>query len=178
MYVSEVKTTAPLEYKNALQKEVYDTLQKLKIPFWRVETGLAVSMEDCIEMNKRLDMEMVKTLLLCNRQQTEFYLYIIPADKKFNAKEFSNALGIPRVEFAPANLFEEVLNTVVGAATIFSVLLDKDNQIKIVIDKQLTQDEWFGCCDGINTGFIKIQTTHILNDFLSYVKRSPIILEI
>lgn len=31
-------------------------------------------MKDCLGINKKLDMEMVKTLFLCNRNETEFYL--------------------------------------------------------------------------------------------------------
>ena len=59
----------------------YQTLEKLNIPFERVETDEAITMEDCILINKKLDMEMVKTLFLCNRQQTAFYLFITTGSK-------------------------------------------------------------------------------------------------
>lgn len=52
-------------------------------------------MEDCTAVNERLDMKMVKTLFLCNRQQTEFYLFITCADKPFRSKDFSTALVLP-----------------------------------------------------------------------------------
>ncbi len=71
-YVSEIQTTAPVVYKTPLQKSVYETLEWLQIPFERVDTDEAVTMEDCASINRKLQMDMVKTLFLCNRQQTSF----------------------------------------------------------------------------------------------------------
>jgi Ala-tRNA(Pro) deacylase len=65
---------------------VYTTLQKLNIPFERVDTDEAITMEDCVLINQKLEMQMVKTLFLCNRQQTEFYLSLPVRIKPFAAK--------------------------------------------------------------------------------------------
>ena len=70
-YVSEVYTTSSEKFKNKLQEKVYKTLEKLSINFERVETDEVITMEDCIEINKKLNMQMVKTLFLCNRQKNK-----------------------------------------------------------------------------------------------------------
>ena len=88
-YISEIQYTAPAEYKTELQEVIYTTLQKLRICFERVDTDEVISIEDCIPINRKLDMKMVKTLFLCNRQKTDFYLFITTADKPFRAKELS-----------------------------------------------------------------------------------------
>ena len=178
LFVSEIQTTAPVEYKTALQEKTYQTLQELKIPFWRVETDEVITMEDCIQINQRLNMEMVKTLFLCNRQQTEFYLFVTAADKSFKSKEFSNALNVSRVSFAPANLLEKMLGTKIGAATVFSSLLDKSNTVKIIIDQDVTREEWYGCSDGTTTGYMKIKTAQIIHDFLPYTLHTPTIIRL
>lgn len=79
--VSEIQNKAPMQFKTQLQEKVYRTLAQLQIPYERVDTDEVITMEDCIAVNERLDMKMVKTLFLCNRQQTEFYLFITPGDK-------------------------------------------------------------------------------------------------
>ena len=56
---------------------------KLHIPFERVDTDEAITMEDCTAIEEKLDMKMVKTLLLCNRRQTMFYLFITCGNKPF-----------------------------------------------------------------------------------------------
>ncbi len=118
-FVSDPMETAPGSYKSPLQAMVYATLPQLQIPFARVETDEAISMEDCIQINQKLDMKMVKTLFLCNRQKTEFYLVVTTANKPFKSKDFSTALGIARVSFAPVELMESMLGTKIGAATVF-----------------------------------------------------------
>ncbi|WP_313101742.1 YbaK/EbsC family protein [Epilithonimonas sp.] len=150
-YISAIKNTAPAELKTELQKEVYKALDKLQIPYDRVETEEAITMEDCILINEKLKMKMVKTLFLCNRQKTDFYLFITTADKPFNSKELSSKLNISRLSFAPIELFEEILGTKIGAATVFSVMLDVNKNIKLIFDKNVINEEFYGCSDGTTT---------------------------
>lgn len=176
-FVSDIIKKAPDNYKSPLQEMVYESLAKLKIPFERVDTDEAISMEDCIEINKKLDMKMVKTLFLCNSKKTEFYLFITTADKPFKSKDFSNALGISRVSFAPAELMENILGVKIGAATVFGVLMDNDNLVQVVFDKDVLLEEWYGCSDGTTTGYMKVKTKEIFNNFLTYAKYIPTVIQ-
>ncbi len=81
--VSTIQNTAPIQFINPLQQKVYETLADLQIPYERVDTDEVITMNDCIAVNERLNMKMVKTLFLCNRQQTDFYLFITCRDKPF-----------------------------------------------------------------------------------------------
>ncbi|MFL0445527.1 prolyl-tRNA synthetase associated domain-containing protein [Bacillus subtilis] len=176
-FVSDILEKAPDSYKSLLQEKVYKTLENLQISFERVLTDEAISMDDCIEINKKLDMKMVKTLFLCNNNKTEFYLFITTADKPFKSKNFSNALGISRVSFAPVELMEHILGVKVGAATVFSVLMDQENLVQVAIDNDVLLDEWYGCSDGTTTGYLKVKTNLIVNNFLTYANHIPTIIE-
>lgn len=178
IFVSEIYTTPPDRFDTPLQKETYKVLENLCIPFERVDTDEAITMEDCVQIGKKLDMKMVKTLFLCNRQQTAFYLFITAGDKPFRSKDFSNALGVARVSFAPIDLMEKMLGTKIGAATVFGTLLDKDNEVQVVFDKDVFAEEWYGCSDGTTTGYMKIRTAQIINDFLPFVEHAPTIIEV
>jgi len=168
-YISDIYTTEPKEFSTKLQEKVYEVLKKLDIQYERVETDEAITMEDCIEINKKLDMKMVKTLFLCNRQKTSFYLFITCGDKRFDSKKFSSELDIARVSFTDESLMNEMLGTKIGAATIFSSLIDKDNKVNIVLDKDVLKEEFYGCSDGTTTGYMKIKISDI-NKVLSYSK--------
>lgn len=157
---------------------MYAVLDELAIPFERVDTDAVITMEDCIEVNKKLNIKMVKTLFLCNRQQTEFYLFITKGDKPFRSKDFSNALDISRVSFAPARLMETMLGTKIGAATVFSSIIDTDHKVQIVFDKDILNEEFYGCSDGVTTGYMKIRTEDIVNKLLPYTKHSLKIIEV
>lgn len=169
--VSDIRTAAPKEYKNELQKRVYETLAALEIPFERVDTDEVITMEDCLAVNEKLNMKMVKTLFLCNRRQTEFYLFITVGDKPFKSKDFSAALDVARVSFAPSELMESMLGTKIGAATVFSALLDTARDVSFVFDKDIFSETYYGCSDGTTTGYMKIKMSDITDKFVPFCRR-------
>jgi hypothetical protein len=97
-YISEIQQVAPATFKTDLQKLVYDTFSRLNIPFERVDTDEAITMDDCTSIDEKLGMNMVKTLFLCNRQQTDFYLFITKGGQTFQFQKFqSRVRHFPRV---------------------------------------------------------------------------------
>lgn len=178
IYVSEIQNNAPLQFKTDLQKKVYQTLTELQIQYERVDTDKVITMEDCIAVNKKLNMKMVKTLFLCNRQKTEYYLFITCGNKPFCSKDFSNALGISRVSFAPAEKMETILGTSIGAATVFSALLDSAEDVQFVFDKNVLEEEYYGCSDGTTISYMKIKTDDIVNIFLPFTNHKVLIAEV
>ena len=178
IFISDIYLTPPEEFTSSLQKIIYKTLNKLNISFARVQTSEIIAMKDCSYINEKLNMNMVKTLFLCNRQQTKFYLFITTGSKTFSSKNFSKTLNISRVSFTPENLMENILKTKIGATTIFSTLLDINNKLHIIIDKDILTEKYYGCSDGTTTGYIKIKTSKIINDFLSFTGHVPSIIEV
>ncbi|WP_227822609.1 hypothetical protein [Clostridioides sp. ZZV15-6383] len=71
-----------------------------------------------------------------------------------------------------------MLGTKIGSATIFSSILDRDNTVQIVIDKDVVNEEWYGCSDGTTTSYMKIKTNQIIHDFLPFVNHTPSIIEL
>ena len=113
-------------------------------------------------------MQTVKTLFLCNRQQTAFYLFVTPGDKPFRTKDFSAALGVSRVSFATPEQLERLMGTVVGSATVFSALLASAREVRVVFDRALADGEWYGCTDGTTTGYMKLRTRDVIDRLLPY----------
>jgi Ala-tRNA(Pro) deacylase len=177
-YVSEQLTTAPETFKTETQKEIYGILAELGIRFIRVDSDPGLTMEDCIEIAKGLDNPIVKTLFLCNRQKTSFYLLAMPADKAFVTKDFSKALGISRVSFAPTELLEPMLGTQQGATTILSIFKDTEQKVKLVLDEETLQGEMFACTDSTATCFIKIAKKELLSKYMLHSNHEPIIIKL
>ncbi len=174
--VSEIQKTAPQSFKTELQERTYGVLNDLGIDFERVDTDEVITMEDCAAVDEKLNMKMVKTLFLCNRQQTEFYLFVTCGDKAFRSKDFSSALGVARVSFAPAELMESMLGTKIGAATVFGTLLDRENRVRVVLDRDVLSEEYYGCSDGTTTGYMKLRTDDVVYKFLIYAKHEPTVI--
>ena len=176
IHTSEIMTTPPETFRTELQKQVYKTLDSLSVPFWRIDNDPAVTMEDCRAIDERLDVSTVKTLLLCNRQQTMYYLYVTAGDKPFVTKDFGHALGISRVSFAPQGQLVPMLGTVLGATTVFSTLLAPEGSFTLVMDKEVTRSPWYGCTDGTTTCYMKIRTADLMEKILPTTAFTPILI--
>ena len=177
-YVSEVKTEAPKVFESELQQKIYETFAGLDIHFERVDNDPAITMEDCVLINERLDMKTVKTLFLCNRQQTNFYLFVTLDGKPFVTKDFSSALGISRVSFATEELLFSMLGTKIGATTVLSSIVDTENKVRIVFDKEVLENEWYGCTDGTTTSYMKLKTSDVLEKYLPFTKHEITVIEV
>jgi len=165
--VSDLMTTAPQEFATELQKKVYETFRDRGIPFERVDTDPGLTMEDCQHIDAKIGVHIVKTIFLCNRQLTEFYLYVTTDDKPFVTREFCGALGIPRVSFAPADKLWELTGVEVGATTILSAILPQSADVHLVMDRSVAETEWFACTDGTATCFVKLRTRDLLERYLA-----------
>lgn len=165
-YVSEPFTTPPSTFETPLQRLVYETFASAEIPFKRVDTDPGITMEDCAHISARIGVDIVKTIFLCNRQQTEFYLYVTSHDKPFVTREFCSALGIPRVSFASSERLWELTGVRVGATTILSAVWPACSGVHLVMDASIASSEWFACTDGTPTCFVTLQTRDLLDKYL------------
>ncbi len=178
IHVSEPYASAPTAFRNDLHQAVYETLEKLSIPFFRVDTDEAITMEDCVAIAEKLQTPVVKTLLLCNRQQTDFYLFVTTSDKPFSTKNFSHAMEISRVSFASAAQLESMLGTRVGSASVLSLLHDPEQRVRLVMDRQALEAPWYGCSDTTTTGYMKLPTDALLHAFLPFVDHEPTMIDV
>lgn len=165
--VSDPLTTPPPVFSTELQRQVYETFARLEIPFERVDTDPGLTMEDCQHIDEKIGVRIVKTLFLCNRQQTEFYLYVTTDDKPFVTREFCGALGISRVSFASAEWLWSLTGVEVGATTMLSAILPSTGRVHLVMDRSVAESEWYACTDGTPTCFVKLRTRDLLEKYLA-----------
>lgn len=176
----EVLQGRPTDETGRLEKEiaVYDLLDKLDIPFRRVDHVHADTMEMCQEIDQALGQDICKNLFLCNRQKTKFYLLLMPGDKPFKTKDLSAQIGSSRLSFGGAEDMERLLNLTPGSVTVLGLMNDTDNRVQLLIDEDVVKDEYFGCHPCINTSSLKMKTNDILEKFLPAVHHEPIFVKL
>ena len=170
----------PTDCSGRLDREVrvYDLLDELGIEYERTDHEEANTMEKCNEIDRILDTIICKNLFLCNRQQTEFYLLMMPGDKPFKTKYITKQLGCSRLSFAPSEKMLEYLDIKPGAVSIMGLMNDKDNKIQLVIDKPVVESETLGCHPCVCTSSLKFKTKDIVEKFLPAVHHEPIIVDL
>ena len=153
---------------------VYDKLEELGISFTRVDHDHADTMEDCLLIERTLGARICKNLFLCNRQQTDFYLLMMPGDKPFKTKELSHQLGISRLSFASPEDMEQYLGCTPGSSSVMGLANDKENKVQLLMDEDVVKGEFLGCHPCINTSSLKLYTKDVLEKFLPAVHHEPV----
>lgn len=157
----------PADCTGRLEKEIrtYDLLDALGLEYWRTDHAFlrADTMEDCMVIDDCLGATVCKNLFLCNRQKTNFYLLLMPADKPFRTKEITSQLGCARLSFASEDAMEQLLQLTPGSATIFGLMHDTENRVQLLVDRDLLGEATFGCHPCINTSTIRMQTGDVFD---------------
>ena len=153
----------PEDISGRLDKEirVYDFLDKLGVAYQRVDHEPAMTMEACQEVDNVLGVKMCKNLFLCNRQQTDFYMLLMPDDKVFKTKDLSSQLGVSRLSFASGAFMEEFLDITPGSLSVLGLMNDKDFRVRLVIDAPVLEGEFVGVHPCINTSSLLLKTADL-----------------
>ena len=172
----QVFTGRPNNLTNLQKKEirVYDFLDSLNIKYIRVEHEAAMTMEACADVDIALGAQMCKNLLLCNRQNTIFYLLMLPGDKPFKTKELSAQIGSSRLSFASGEYMEEFLDITPGSLSVMGLMNDKENRVQLLIDNDLLAGEFVGCHPCVNTASLRISVKELIDTILPAMNHTPI----
>ena len=163
MYIDPNRyTTRPTDERIPQELAIYDRLEELSIPYVRVDHDHADTIEICEQVEKVLGSKICKNLFLCNRQQTEFYLLMMPGDKPFKTKFLSAQLGCSRLSFADDGHMKEYLQTIPGSVSAMELLFDAGHHVRLVIDKDLMADEFISGHPGISTSTLQLKREDML----------------
>lgn len=170
----------PEDTSGRLDKEirVYDLLDELGIEYIRVDHEPLETMEACKEADESLKTAMCKNLFLCNSQKTNFYLLLMPGEKKFLTKVLSKQIGSARLSFGPHEDMERLLNITPGSVSVMGLMNDKDNMVRLLIDEELLKETYLACHPCVNTSSIRIKTGDLLNKLLPAIGHEPTIVSL
>lgn len=179
MYVDPtLYTTRPEDERLPKEMAVYDLLEELQIPYLRVDHEVLPTIEACREVDQLLDIEICKNLFLCNQQKTKFYLLLMPGTKKFVTKDVSKQIGSARLSFAKDTYMEEFLNISPGSVSIMGLMNDRENKVRLLIDREVLEQEYLGCHPCINTSSLKLRMEDVITKFLPRVRHDYTVVDL
>lgn len=175
-----LRSGRPADTSCLLEKEIrcYDLLELLHIPYEQVQHEATATIEACAKIDELLQTPICKNLFLCNRQQTDFYLLLMPGEKKFVTKDLSAQLGVARLSFASADMMEELLDVSPGSVTILGLMNDHEHKVRLIIDKETLEQEYFACHPCINTASLKFKTCDLTEKLIPALQHSPTFVEL
>ena len=162
----------PADTTGRLDKEIrtYDLLDRLGVEYDRVDHAPAMTMEDCKEVDEILKSMVCKNLFLCNRQETAFYLLMIPDTKVFHTKDLSAQIGSARLSFAKPEYMEKFLDITPGSVSVLGLMNDTGHRVQLLIDEDVLNSEFVGCHPCINTSSLRLRTKDLIEKILPAVE--------
>ncbi len=170
----------PTDESGRLQKEIrcYDFLDSIGVKYERIDHEPAMTMEVCEEIDKTLNAVICKNLFLCNRQQTAFYLLMIPGDKKFKTKDISAQINSSRLSFAGEEFMEKFLDITPGSVSVLGLMNDKEGAVRLLIDEDVLKAEYFGCHPCINTSSLRIKVSDFREKIIPALNHEPTVVKL
>ena len=173
----ELQKGRPENTDNRLDKEirVYDFLDKLGVQYQRIDHEAAMTMEACEEIDHALgdNTTICKNLFLCNRQETDFYLLLMPGDKPFKTKDLSAQIHSARLSFAKSEYMEKYLDITPGSVSVLGLMNDIEGKVRLLIDEDVLTERYFGCHPCINTSSLKFTTEDLIGKVIPALKHAP-----
>ena len=165
----------PTDCSGRLVKEVrvYDFLDSLGIPYGRIDHEPAMTMEACAAIDEALQATICKNLLLCNRQNTAFYLLMVAGGKHFKTSQLSKQIGSARLSFASPEYMLEYLDITPGSVSVLGLMNDRENHVKLLIDEDVLDGEFFGCHPCINTSSLRLRTRDLMQTIIPAMGHEP-----
>ena len=174
----ELQKGRPENTDDRLDKEirVYDFLDKLGIQYQRIDHEAAMTMEACEEIDRALgdNTTICKNLFLCNRQETDFYLLLMPGDKPFKTKDLSAQIHSARLSFAKPEYMEKYLDITPGSVSILGLMNDSEKKVQLLIDEDVMKEPYFGCHPCINTSSLKFTTEDLMQKIIPALEHEPV----
>lgn len=140
------------------QKIVYDTLEKMKIPYRKAEHKAVFSADDMSESDMSLweGYKVSKNLFLRNAKGDRHYLVVTTVDKKADLRSLAEKIGSTRLSFASEERLEKYLKVKPGSVSAFCVLNDENREVTVIFDEDLIGEKHFALHPNENTATVYI----------------------
>ncbi len=179
MYIDNTLYTGrPAEARIPKEERCYALLDSLGVEYFRVDHEHADTIAACEQVEELLGCRICKNLFLTNRQQTDFYLLIMPGEKPFKTKLLSKQINTARLSFGTPEQMELYLDTLPGSASVLGLMNDREHRVRLLVDKDLLSEETFGCHPCQNTSSLRFRTAELFERILPAMHHEPTFVEL
>lgn len=132
-------------------QQVFRYLNEHKIPYQLVEHAPAFHVSDLVDIKEPDNSKGVKNLFLRDEKKENFFLAVVPQEKRVDIKDIRRRIGSKPLSFADADLLWKYLKITPGSVSPFCILNDDSRQVTVLLDEDLFQYEKVGAHPNDNT---------------------------
>lgn len=143
--------------------DIFEVLNKFEIKYDLVKHEPVYTCEQAQNINILIDGTGCKNLFVYDKKN--FYLVILPDNKKADMKAIEKQIGSKRLSFCSETRLSDMLGLKPGGVSPFGIINDMENKVTLVIDKEL-QDKKLLFHPNTNTMTLNINYT----DFIRFIE--------
>lgn len=139
-------------------EKVYNILEEMDITFNVVEHPPAFTTEEADSYIEGIEGARTKTLFLCNRKKSNYYMLIMDGEKRLDMKKLGTLIGEKGMTFGSTEKLMEKLSLAPGVVSLFGLLNNQERNIKVCLDQEMLSERYMSFHPNDNTKTIFIKT--------------------
>ena len=139
--------------------KVKEYLNSIGIEFKIVEHEPAYTTEEADKYIEGHDGVRTKTMFICNKKKTNYYMIIMDDSKRLDINKFKEIVSEKQIKMASEEALKQKLGIEPGMVSPFGLLNNDEKDVKIYMDKEIITEEimTFHPNDNTKTLFITIK---------------------
>lgn len=121
--------------------KVYDFLDKHQIPYRIYQHSPVYTVEEAKAIETKIEGTHCKNLFLRNRKGNQHYLAILEQNEQVTLKDLAELVGEKSLSFASEERLQTYLGVKAGAVGLFGLLNDSNNEVKVILGKELAHQK-------------------------------------
>ena len=145
--------------------KVKEYLNSIGIEFKIVEHEPAYTTEEADKYIEGHDGVRTKTMFICNKKKTNYYMIIMDDSKRLDINKFKEIVSEKQMKMASEEALKEKLGIEPGMVSPFGLLNNNEKDVKIYMDKEIITEEIMTFHPNDNTKTLFITTKDLFKYF-------------
>ena len=151
------------------QKELLDLLTEINIDYTNHEHPAVFTVEEADRQHEGIEGVHSKNLFFKDKKK-KLFLVVTLSDKAIRIKEVAKKIGAKSMSFGKPDLLDQILGVIPGAVTPFAVINDEQHQVKVILDKEMMENELLNFHPLVNTATTTITSKNLVK-FLEHCQQ-------
>jgi len=147
------------------EKQVYAVLDELAIPYERYGHIAVYTVAEAEKVDREIAGKHCKNLFLRDKKREDYYLVVLPGDKRADLAGLARQAGAGGFTFASEAKLRQYLDLGRGSVTPFGLLNDRERRVRVLVDRDLAGAAEVGFHPNTNTATVIIS----FDDFIRFL---------
>ncbi|TSC85335.1 MAG: hypothetical protein G01um101416_915 [Microgenomates group bacterium Gr01-1014_16] len=140
-----------------MMKNVLDLLDSLDVKYVKHDHPAVFTCDEADKYWVNTQAAHTKNLFLkAEKPPHKYFLYILECKKRADLKQLAMNLGTDRLTFGKENELKQILGLTPGSVSPFGLINDKDHQVTVLIDHELSTMNYLLFHPNTNTATLEI----------------------